>query len=310
MTDIETRPPPTTVCLSDADSEVLVCPSIGAAIARYTWRGIDVLRRAPDAAIADQSVRQMGSYSLVPYSNRIGNAVLTVGGRNYALKPNFPPEPHAIHGFGWQRGWRLDRLTGSTASLSLAHEGDDTWPFACNSQQSIQLVDDALLLNLSVTNRDARTMPAGLGFHTFFPLTEDTQLQTIWEGVWQTDANRLPTRWQARNSTIDFSRWRSVLGWRVDNCFTGWTGNAGLEYVDHRVDIAASEECRNLVAYAPADERRFIALEPVTNINNGFALAEGGNLDTGVRYLAQGESLKISMSIKPSVLGSKGRPNA
>jgi aldose 1-epimerase len=298
---------PFTLRLQDGNSEVLICTTIGGAIARYMWRGIDILRRAPDTAIADRNVRLMGSYVLMPYSNRIGNAVLTMAGRRYALRQNFPPEPHAIHGFGWQRAWCLDQHAENAAHLSLNHEVDDSWPFACDSQQSIRLHNDELLLGLTVTNRDARTMPAGLGFHTFFPLTEETQLQTVWEGIWQTDENRLPKLWEPTSSTTDFSQSRSVLGWRIDNCFTSWERSAVLQYAHHQVAIAASEECQNIVAYAPGDERKFIALEPVTNINNGFALAEGGNLNTGVRYLAQGESLTISMSIKPSErLGGKG----
>lgn len=296
--------------LKKADSEVLICPHIGGAIARYVWKQLDILRRAPDAAIIDEKVRQMASYALVPYSNRIGNAQLVTDNRTYSLKPNFPPEPHSIHGFGWQRAWLIESSTTHSAQLSLAHEPDDAWPFSCHSRQSICLEENALTLKLSVMNLDTRPMPAGLGFHTFFPVTAEAHLESHWEGVWKVGPDLLPNIWERTSPANDFSHSRPISGWRIDNCFTGWNRIASLEYAEHRVAISASEACNNMVVYSPGDQRNFIALEPVTNINNGFALAAQGHLNTGVRVLEPGESLSISMSINPSRSNDTGAVNA
>ena len=80
------------------------------------------------------------------------------------------------------------------------------------------------------------------------------------------------------------------------------------------MQIDASEACRQIVVFAPNDGRNFIALEPVTNINNAFALAAKGVADTGVRMLASGESFEISMTITASGHASKPtsapKPNA
>ena len=40
-------------------------------------------------------------FPLVPWCNRIGEAAFVFEGRSYALRRNFPPEPHAIHGEGF-----------------------------------------------------------------------------------------------------------------------------------------------------------------------------------------------------------------
>lgn len=296
--------------LKNANSEVLICPHIGGAIARYVWNQLDILRRAPDDAVIDEKVRLMGSYALVPYSNRIGNAQLITDDRTYSLKPNFPPEPHSIHGFGWQRTWTLDASTKDSAQLSLRHEPDDAWPFSCHSRQSISLEDNALKLELSVMNLDTLRMPAGLGFHTFFPVTAEAHLESRWEGVWKVGPDLLPNNWERTSPAIDFSHSRPISGWRVDNCFTGWNRVASLAYAEHRVGISASEGCSNIVVYSPGDQRNFIALEPVTNINNGFALAAQGQLNTGIHVLEPGESLSISMSINPSKSINTGTGNA
>ncbi len=289
--------PTTIIKLQSADTEVLLCPEIGGAVARFTWRGIDILRRAPDTAINEKLVRQMGSYALMPYSNRIGHGKLIVGNQTFPLRANFPPGPHAIHGFGWQRAWQVAKQGKDFAELRLGHESDVDWPFACEALQTIRLAAASLQLTLAVKNIDKRVMPAGLGFHPFFPLTLETHLQADWKGMWKMDADSLPIEWVSVPPEADYSQLRPTANWTVDNCFTGWTRRAVLDYPTHRMQIDASEACRQIVVFAPNDGRNFIALEPVTNINNAFALAAKGVADTGVRMLASGESFEISMTI-------------
>ncbi|MEO8102872.1 MAG: aldose 1-epimerase, partial [Betaproteobacteria bacterium] len=85
---------------------------------------------------------------------------------------------------------------------------------------------------------------------------------------------------------------------RVDNCFTGWSRRAFLDYPTHRVQLSASAACSQVVCFLPGDGRRFIAIEPVTHVNNAFALAASGVTGTGTRWLKAGESLEASMSIQ------------
>jgi aldose 1-epimerase len=283
--------------LRNGESEVTLCPEIGAAIARHTWHGHDILRRASDAAIADRLVRQMGVYPLMPYSNRIGHARLIAGDETFQLRPNFSQEPHAVHGFGWQRAWQIVDHGPTTATLFLTHEPDSDWPFRCESTQHVALTADALTITLAVKNTDTRTMPVGLGFHPYFPLNSGTRLQSEWRGMWQMDAESLPAAWVNVPAVADFRALRDVHGWKVDNCFTDWQRHAILDHGTHRVAIEASDACRNIVVYAPNDGRQFIALEPVTNINNAFALAAQGVANTGARMLAPGASFDVSMSI-------------
>ncbi len=283
--------------LDVGDSRVTLCPDVGGSIARFTWKGCDILRRAPDAAIRERLVRQMGMYPLVPYSNRIGQARLMVGDQSIALRANFPPESHAIHGFGWQRSWQVVNCSSHSAELQLKHRPDADWPFAFEATQFVQLTTNVLKLELCVANSDAHPMPAGLGFHPYFPLTPGTQLQADWKGRWKMSADSLPTELERVAPEADFSRWRPATGWKVDHCFIGWGRHATLDYQTHRMQLDASDACRQIVVYAPDDGRHFIALEPVTNINNAFALAANGVADTGMRMLAPGNSFSISMSI-------------
>ncbi|MEQ1517835.1 MAG: aldose 1-epimerase [Usitatibacteraceae bacterium] len=288
------------VQLQLGDSQVTLCPEIGGAIGRFTWKGHDILRRAPDSAINEKQVRQMGVYPLMPYSNRIGQAKLIVGDQTFALRPNFLQEPHAIHGFGWQRVWEIEKRSTDSALLRLAHTPDADWPFACEATESVRLTENTLHIALTVKNNDKRAMPAGLGFHPYFPIAPGTHLQSDWKGMWKMGADSLPTELGPVPMEADFSQLRPLAGWKVDHCFTGWARRALLDYPTHRMQLDASAVCRNIVVFAPNDGRNFIALEPVTHINNAFALAANGVADTGMRMLATGESFEASMSIAVS----------
>lgn len=279
------------------DSVALVCPAIGGALAALRWRGIDILRPASDEAIKAGLVRQMACYPLVPYSNRIGGGQLQADGQQHHLRANFPPEPHSIHGMGWQRAWTVAEKSANRVVLALDHQPDADWPFACSARQSMTLDAQGLHLALSVRNDDTRAMPAGLGFHPYFPLSPGVRLQAHWSGVWRMGADHLPCDDAPQALASPFAEPQLVAGWRSDHCYSGWDGVATLSYAQHAVRLTASEDCRQLVCFAPGDERAFIALEPVSNVNNAFALAARGVAYTGMRLLAPGQSMEIAASI-------------
>lgn len=283
--------------LAEGDLIVEVVPTIGGAMASMRWRGLPVLRDAPDSAIESANVRLMASYPLVPYSNRIGNARFVFRGKNYPLRPNFPIEPHAIHGVGWQRSWRVLEQSARRLRLGLSHARDQDWPFAFEVEQRLELSGDSLVATLRATNLDDAPMPVGLGFHPFFPITPETTLQTEWRGMWEMGEDKLPTKLVAVPAWADFSAARRVIDWKVDHCFTGWSRKATLRDTTHTATLTASAACSNIVCFAPRDGRNFIALEPVSNINNAFALAANGVPDTGMRELGRGDSIEVSMTI-------------
>ena len=270
-------------------NQVLVHPGVGGAIRQFLWRGIDILRPTP----LDAGVRQMGVFPLAPYSNRIGYGHLP---GHAPLRPNFPGEPHSMHGFGWQRAWRVLAVDRCRARLLLEHAADEDWPFDCELTQDVELDEHALTLRLALRNTDTRAMPVGLGFHPFFPVDGDTRLDAQWDGMWERDLDHLPEHHVAATCAA----LRAVAGWKVDNCFTGWMGAATLDYAHHRVRIEAGPACGYLVCFRPGDGRAFIALEPVSHIPNAHQMAARGVAPTGLRELASGECFDISMTITPS----------
>ena len=264
------------------------------------------MRTTPSAAMADGNVRQMACYPLVPYSNRIGHGKLLFGQKTHQLRPNFGSEPHSIHGVGWQRAWKIDAQATDSLTLSLTHSPDADWPFRFVVVQECRLLDSALVMRLRITSTDDAPMPVGLGFHPFFPMTPDTTLQAEWSGRWEMGEDKLPTAWKKVSAETDFAMPRLIRDWKVDHCFTDWKQRATLAYAKHRTIITATGDAKNLICFAPNDGRNFIALEPVTNINNAFALAAQGVANTGMRILGRGDSVEMSMTISVEPLTASG----
>jgi aldose 1-epimerase len=283
--------------LASGDCTVTLCPETGGAVARFSWRGIDILRRVSDADLASGNARRLGMFPLVPYSNRIEHGLLQVPGATHQLRPNLEGEPHSIHGFGFQRAWEVAEWSAEHAMLELQHAPDADWPFACHVRQHLGMIGDALHLKLHLRNCGALPMPAGLGFHPYFHVGQATRLQANWDGIWDMGDDKLPTGHRQITPEQDFSHPRALDGWRSDHCYTGWDGRATLLHDGYQVRVSADLSCSKLVCFAPADGRAFVALEPVSHVNNGFALAARSIAGTGVQMLEPGASCSLSMAI-------------
>lgn len=141
--------------------EVAVAPEAGGRIARIRFDGVEWLIGEQQEAAAIG----WGCYPMVPWAGRIRQGRFSVDGRCYQLPVNFGV--HAIHGVGFSRPWRIDRLESDGASLSLDLPEDGYWPFGGRASQHIHVQPDCLQLRLAVQAGDT-PMPAVLGWHPWF----------------------------------------------------------------------------------------------------------------------------------------------
>ena len=244
-----------------------LAPSAGGSIARFTAGDtVDLLRPASAEAIASGRGNDAACYPLVPFSNRIANGRLAVGGEEVLLEPNWPGVRHPMHGDGWARPWEVERHDACSADLAYAHDGREGWPFRYRARQSFRLMDDRLVVGMAIENLEDRTVPAGLGLHPFFTRDADTELACRTRGVWLTDAEVLPLEHIAVPPEWDFTASRPVEGIALDNCFDGWDGRATITWPRRglRLDLTASEPFRHVVIYVPKGSP-FFCVEPVSH---------------------------------------------
>ena len=268
-----------------------IVPALGAAVAGLWVGDVPVLRSTSGARLV--SVRDAGSYPLIPFSNRIGQAQLSWNGTSHPLVRNFLPEPHAIHGIGWQRGWSVLDAQAHFALLAFEHQADATWPFAFDCSQAFRLGDDALEITLSVTNQSWQVAPFGLGWHPYFAKRAHSHIRFQATGRWDMGEDKLPTACTpVAGLDVDCAELD------VDHCFEGWQG--GVELRDPVLRARLSSSLRRLVVFTHPS-REFVAIEPVSHVNNAVNMAPDGDVAAlrrlGVELLEPGHSMTASMRI-------------
>jgi aldose 1-epimerase len=272
--------------------ELEVCPGVGGSLTAFRHRGRDLMRPAGPALFASGEPEAASSFPLVPFSNRIADCRFGFRGRGYELPPNFPSEPHAIHGQGWQHPWTVAEAGADRAVLDFAHRIAGT-PFDYRARQTLTLGDRGLDLTLEVTNAGPGPMPAGLGVHPYFVRTPGVTLHARLAHVWLMDERTIPTKPAPLPAEWDFDRAPRVGDLAMDHCFGGWDGKAEIRWPETGITLALEAEplFGHLVIYIPPGQD-FFCVEPVSHVNDGFNLADRGVVGTGVRVLAPGETLR------------------
>lgn len=265
-------------------------PALGGCIAGLWLDGEPVLRSPGAAGLT--SARQSGCYALVPFSNRIGGASLSWQGTQHPLVRNNGDEPHAIHGVGWQRPWTV--LEESEGFLMLAHEhrADAAWPFSFDCSQTLRLSEGRLEMTLALTNQSSAEAPAGLGWHPYFGKRARSRIAFSASGRWEMGEDKLPT---VRKGSRGLDADCGFLD--VDHCYDGWDGTVHLR--DEAMHVTITSDQTHLVVFTN-DTRDFIAIEPVSHVNNAVNLHAAGKpaADLGLKILAPGETLMAQMAIR------------
>ncbi len=245
-----------------------LAPAAGGSIARFVIETagtiVDLMRPTDADAKA--------CYSLVPFSNRIANGRLVVGGEEFVLEPNWPDQRHPMHGDGWARPWQVVRRDVRSAELVYEHDGRQGWPFRYRARQAFHLGEEGLAVGMAIENLESRPVPAGLGLHPFFPREADTELACRIEGVWRADADVLPVDRIAVPPEWNFAVSRPVDDVVLDNCFDGWDGRATIRWPRRGLGLSleATPPFRHLVIYVPKGQPHF-CVEPVSHANGGVA---------------------------------------
>ena len=292
-----------TLCADRA--RVGIAPWIGGSLAHYHWidgaRRYDWLRPAAPADLAAGTANRLACYPLVPYSNRIRDGRFGFGGRAIALQLEQWPRPHALHGHGWLAAWRVAMRADDRIALEYDHAAD-AWPFPYRARQEFLLTADELRMTLSIENRGRETMPAGLGFHPYFPRTPGCRLSAQVDAMWSTDAEVLPTDQVDADPRLGSALGLPVADVTLDNAFVGWRGQATIAWPERgaRLLLSADAPLGFLVVYTPAGKDYFCA-EPVSHCTDAFNLAAQGRADTGMLTLEAGASVSATVRLRPSL---------
>jgi aldose 1-epimerase len=270
---------------------LVVAPSRGGSILRFDWRGLPIMRPA-----AGESILDVACFPIVPFSNRIANGRFAWEGRDVALAPNFPgnDHPHPLHGFGWLSPWRVCHSDQSTAVLDHCYAGRE-WPWAYRAELAYALSARGLRASLSLTNHADTAMPAGLGFHPYFPRSASTVYRGLHCGEWRNDGDCLPLSLEEYAHPRDWWDGAPLSARGVDTVYTRRSGE--LEIVSPETGLRIHIGCSPLLAFtavlAPPGVEWF-CVEPISHATNAVNLERE---DSGLVALRPGETIIATIEV-------------
>jgi aldose 1-epimerase len=241
--------------------EATLWPEIGGSLASLTFKGIEVLRTMPEGSTDPLDA---ACFPLVPYCNRIRDGRFAWDGLTVQMPTNFAPEPHSLHGLGWQAPWTVTAEAGFKCSLSHRYDGSGAWPWAYRAEQRVRLGAQGCAITLDVTNRGDTPMPCGLGLHPYFRRRPETRVSFAATATLEVGDDMIPTG--ALSPPDRFTNWPDgalLPTQTVDHCFTGWPGTAEVAD-DLGVITLEARGAPFLHLYAPGDGSA-LCLEPVTH---------------------------------------------
>ena len=275
--------------LKAGDYQVVLDVARGGSIARFDWRGEPLMRPTAGPGILD-----VACFVLVPFSNRIANGVFQAGPRTVRIAPNFPGQahPHPLHGFGWTSAWSLVVQTADHAILRHEYPAGE-WPWVYVAEQEFALRADGLTHTLRLQNLADEPMPAGLGFHPYFPVTAQTRYHGRHRREWQVDGDGLPVGMIEADSAIDWWHGGPVDTRTVDTAYAGREGDLTIAWPERELALTISPSA-NLpctVVFTPTGAGYFCA-EPVSHATDAINRTDSHDPMT---WLAPGETMTVAV---------------
>ncbi|MEJ5979158.1 aldose 1-epimerase [Novosphingobium sp. PS1R-30] len=244
-----------------------ISPERGGSILAFDWQGAELMRSATGDTILD-----VACFPLVPFSNRIAHGHFLCDGIERRLTPNFPgsAHPHALHGFGWLAAWTVREAAPTRCVLEHVYEPGE-WPWAYVARETFALDERGLTLTLAVTNRSLSDMPAGLGFHPYFPRDEATVYHGLHMAQWQTSADGLPEAIEYAAAPRDWWGGRPAASRTVDTVYAGRVGDLRIDWPSRNLSLSLKPDdaLDHTVVFTPSGEGYF-CVEPVSHATNAI----------------------------------------
>lgn len=268
---------------------VELLPEVGARLHRLRVFGHDLLRTPDDQAGHARDPLRWGAYVMAPWCNRIDAAPTEVDGQLVEVASNFE-DGSAIHGQVYGARWQL-REDGTLG----VRGGGDGWPWRYECTLRVSIEDAVLAIELSLTNRAATPMPAGLGLHPWFRRPLEVRINARHVLPSNTDP---VAKVEPVSGSLDLRTMRPM----PDDLDAAWLGpgDPAVELRWPELGVTASLRARSdagvcIVAASPG-RLDAVAIEPQTHAPHGlrrFLRGEPG----GLHALAPGATMRLSIEL-------------
>lgn len=287
------------IALAHGAYELVVAAGFGGRIVSFRHGARSLLRPTPDAVLARPRVYEFAGFPLMPYSGPLFGPGFTFAGLAHALDRTVREEPTATHGDAWISPFAVTESDPAALTLEMEHVPEPgTFPFRWRGLIRYALSDRGLSINLRLTSRDHRPMPAGIGFHPYFPRSTGTRLKFEALGVWPADApEAVATGCGELIEGLSFRDGPDVSQMVVDRLYEGWDGKATLMASDGFETVIEADGVLDKLQIYSAWDYPYVCVEPVSNANDGFNRMAAGVPSHGVRVLEPNRSIEGTIRI-------------
>ncbi|CAN5204481.1 aldose 1-epimerase family protein [soil metagenome] len=283
-----------------------VITELAAALRELSIGGVGLTESYPEDALppfADGIV-------LMPWPNRIEDAVWQLDGKPQQLDITEPDKHNALHGLLRYTAYRLLERTENSITLGAVVFPQHGYPFHLDTSVRYELVPDGIRVTHAVRNLSATRAPVAIGTHPFLAIsdvpTEELELTVYSSTRFEVDARLNPTREiPVDGPNYDLRTGRPVKDLQLDDAFGALATVDGVSAIlrapdGREVRLLQDDNHPYLQVFTT---RRFpkngglglaVAVEPMTAPPNAF------NTGIGVRWLEPDESWNVGWGIQYS----------
>ncbi len=169
-----------TLLNSITGEHVSIVPSYGGNVMTMVLDNENELFNIIEADISKQKLVENCCHrnaKLFPFPNRISDGKYTVNGNTFQLAINQKAENNAIHGFVFDKPFKVVESVAddNMAMLLLEYNYDGTidgYPFLFNLQIQYKLSKEGFKMKTTVVNTGNANLPMGDGWHPYFSLNQ------------------------------------------------------------------------------------------------------------------------------------------
>ncbi|QIN81491.1 aldose epimerase [Rubrobacter tropicus] len=275
-----------------------IVTEVGATLRSFSVAGLELLDTFGVDEMSDASRGQV----LLPFPNRVDGGLYEFEGEEQQLPLTEAAANNAIHGLTRWLDWTPLRWTASGVTLCQRLYPQDGYPFLLALQIEYSLSDLGLTVATTATNVGDSPLPFGAGHHPYLTVGTRTidaaTLRLPARTTLETNDRLIPTgRSSVAGTDFDFRDGREIGATQLDTCFTDVIPEADgftRVYLTHpdgspQITLGMDPSHGFIQVYTgdtlpEEDQRRGIAIEPMTCAPNAF------NSGDGLRVLAPGES--------------------
>ncbi len=280
-------------------------------------QAVEIIDSPDDVLTGEYRPSGFGIPILFPFPNRIRAGQFSWEGKSYEV-PLAPGQPNAIHGFCYDRPWRLlnqteDSVTGRFQLSVDAPDRLNCWPADFIFDVRYRVAESRLECQFRITNCDKKPLPWGLGTHAYFRLPfgagsspDQCELSVPVNEQWEL-SEFLPTgRRLAVDNNAPLRNGASFGTLKFDDVFTGWQSDGGTvrsTILDPQAGIQLMQICdsqyfREAVVFTPPN-RNAVCIEPYTCVTDAINL-EQKDINAGLQVLPPGKVVQTWTALQVS----------